>query len=127
MKKSILTSKIYKKIWNLCSNAGCHQRSDRSFFVWGIQFPVCARCTGVLIGYILEIFFYSYFKIAFSYCCLFIFIMFFDWLIQNLRIKVSTNIRRLFTGIFGGIGVMGIQLMLLEQLIIIVKGLILKI
>ena len=28
---------------------GCHQRSDRSFFYHGYQFPICARCTGVLI------------------------------------------------------------------------------
>ncbi|MFR2847241.1 MAG: DUF2085 domain-containing protein [Hungatella hathewayi] len=29
---------------------GCHARSDRSFFYHGKQFPICARCTGELIG-----------------------------------------------------------------------------
>src|SRR6476469_9730789 len=24
----------------------CHQRPERSFWFWGAQFPVCARCTG---------------------------------------------------------------------------------
>ena len=28
----------------------CHQRPDRSFFLWGSQMPVCARCTGIYAG-----------------------------------------------------------------------------
>ena len=32
---------------------GCHCRSDRSFFFRGKQFPLCARCTGELIGILL--------------------------------------------------------------------------
>jgi Predicted membrane protein (DUF2085) len=28
----------------------CHQRSERSFFLWGRQLPVCARCTGIYMG-----------------------------------------------------------------------------
>ena len=29
---------------------GCHCRPDRSFHLRGVQFPVCARCTGILAG-----------------------------------------------------------------------------
>ena len=29
---------------------GCHQLPERSFFFRQYQFPVCARCCGVLIG-----------------------------------------------------------------------------
>src|SRR5437867_4112806 len=25
----------------------CHQRPERSFFLWGSQMPVCARCMGI--------------------------------------------------------------------------------
>ena len=28
----------------------CHQRSDRSFRLWGVQMPVCARCAGLYGG-----------------------------------------------------------------------------
>ena len=30
--------------------AVCHQRSERSFHVAGVRFPVCARCTGLYAG-----------------------------------------------------------------------------
>ena len=32
---------------------GCHCRSDRSFYWKGTQFPICARCTGELVGILL--------------------------------------------------------------------------
>jgi uncharacterized membrane protein len=28
----------------------CHQRPERSFHFWGVQFPVCARCAGIYAG-----------------------------------------------------------------------------
>jgi uncharacterized membrane protein len=28
----------------------CHQQSARSFHAWGIQLPVCARCTGLYLA-----------------------------------------------------------------------------
>lgn len=28
----------------------CHQRPERSFFLWGAKMPVCARCAGIYLG-----------------------------------------------------------------------------
>ena len=36
---------------------GCHQKPERSFFYKGYQFPVCARCTGVVISSIISVVF----------------------------------------------------------------------
>jgi uncharacterized membrane protein len=30
----------------------CHQIPERSFFIDGHQFPICARCTGIFLGFI---------------------------------------------------------------------------
>jgi len=37
-------SVIIHRFWH------CHRRPDRSFFVMGRQFHICARCTGILTG-----------------------------------------------------------------------------
>ncbi len=84
---------------------GCHQMPERSFFFKGYQFPVCARCTGVLIGEIIAILAIicgvrlKKLPIIGS-----IGVMGADWSLQYLEICKSTNPRRLITGIFCGIG-----------------------
>lgn len=107
---------IYSKLMVLGHRAGCHQRSDRSFHWHGYQFPVCARCTGVLVGYLVTLPLYFIIELHYIPCIVACSIMFLDWLVQYKKIRESTNIRRLITGILGGFGVMGIQILFLRDL-----------
>lgn len=96
---------------------GCHQMAERSFFINNYQFPVCARCTGVLIGYIFSplLLLISNYRIYIA--LILCFVMFIDWCIQYLKIKESNNIRRLLTGIAGGVGIMNIFIYAIQVLI----------
>jgi uncharacterized membrane protein len=42
----------------------CHQRPERSFFLDGHQFPVCARCTGLYLSAFTGLFAWVAFKTA---------------------------------------------------------------
>ena len=103
MKKStkIKTWAFFMRLGNRC---GCHQREDRSFKIKGWQFPICSRCTGILVGQLLGILIYIFqFRIPIYISCIFLFIMFLDWYIQYKKIRESTNIRRFITGTLAGI------------------------
>ena len=83
---------------------GCHARPERSFFYKGKQFPICARCTGELVGMIAGI------PIAVCFGCpdfwvvlLLMIPMLFDGFLQLLTRYESGNYRRLFTGILFGV------------------------
>ena len=107
----------WKKLMKLGEKTGCHQKVERSFSFHGYQFPVCARCTGVILGYLIAIPFFlltGFHKKTSIGACL---IMFTDWCLQATQVKESTNQRRLFTGIAGGFGIMSIQLSLLSKIV----------
>lgn len=116
-----LILKIYAKTFITVHRAGCHQRTDRSFFFKGYQFPMCARCTGVMIGYLAAFPIYFYKSFSFWVYLILCAIMFMDWYIQYLKIKESTNIRRLITGILGGYGVMSLEVSALKFIILYLK------
>ena len=83
---------------------GCHARPDRSFYFKGKQFPICARCTGELVGMISGILI----AVIWGYPTFYIVILLmlplvFDGTLQKLTSYESTNMRRLFTGILFGI------------------------
>lgn len=108
--------KFHKNLMRMGKWTGCHQKSDRSFYVRTYQFPICARCTGVLIGQIVA--FPLYFVIPPSGIILVLFcgIMFMDWLLQDKKICESTNLRRIITGILGGYALMSIYIIMLKFL-----------
>lgn len=94
------------KYMEIGSKMGCHQMEERSFIYKGRQMPICARCTGVVIGSVIAIILIL-FKIQLNLTTIFIFlsIMGIDWALQYINVLKSTNIRRLITGILGGLGI----------------------
>ena len=59
-------SKLWESILNIFNfigdNSGCHQIPERSFTIKGYTLPICARCTGVVIGQLITMIF-LFFKI----------------------------------------------------------------
>lgn len=81
----------------------CHGRADRSFFLCGKQLPICARCTGELIGILIGIpivFFTG--RIRVSAMLLLMLPMVIDGFLQLLTLYESKNYKRLLTGILFG-------------------------
>lgn len=88
---------------------GCHQIPERSFFYNGYQFPVCARCTGVIIGEIICIITILFnIKLSIIIYIALLLVMGADWFIQYIHLLESNNIRRVITGVLGGYGLTGI-------------------
>ncbi len=110
------TNKVWRFFFSLGTNTGCHQMPERSFFIKGYQFPVCARCTGVLIGYLLGVVLHFAIGTRTPYCLGACLVMFLDWFFQYIKVKESTNFRRLITGILGGYGIIGIQIVCIKIL-----------
>ena len=103
--------KTWAFFMRLGNRMGCHQREDRSFFIGKWQFPICSRCTGILVGQIIVVILYLFkIKVPTILGFLFLLIMFLDWYIQYKKIKESTNIRRFITGTLAGIGQISIVL-----------------
>lgn len=96
--------RLWLRLMAIGHRAGCHQMASRSFFFRGYQFPLCARCTGILIGHILGAVLY-FCKVRISLPMLFI--MWIpcaaDGLLQRYTPYVSNNLKRILTGIIVGI------------------------
>lgn len=87
----------------------CHRMPERSFFWKGKQFPVCARCTGIHIGYItFPLFMFSIFELNLLWTMVLIIPTYIDGLVQAYLNIESTNTRRLITGLMSGIGMMSL-------------------
>jgi len=89
----------------------CHKIPSRSFFYRGKQFPICSRCTGLFIGYVIGIvclilsIFMPFLIIKFWITLILIIPTVVDGSIQYFTNYESNNLKRLMTGILSGIGV----------------------
>lgn len=81
----------------------CHQMPERSFKYKGKQFPLCARCTGIFIGY----FAFPLFQLQIIIPSLLLIIMlsipmFIDSITQSMNYRESNNLLRVTTGFLFG-------------------------
>lgn len=113
---------LHARLFALGGRLGCHQRADRSFFLRGRQFPVCARCTGVLLGYLPAVPAFFLRGASWRAAAAGMAAMLADWLLQRLGLLESTNPRRLVTGFFGGYGIMTAQLLLARGALQLLAG-----
>lgn len=84
----------------------CHRLPHRSYFFNGRQFPICARCLGLYIGYLaMPIFAFGFLQFPLLLSIFIIMPTILDWWIQKIWSSESTNSIRLWTGIFAGVGI----------------------
>jgi len=93
----------------------CHQLPERSLFLFGVQYPICARCIGIYLGSSvggLLAFFYGRPKFMSKKMLLTVFIISFmpmaiDGVTQTLLYqRESSNMLRFATGLLFGFGVL---------------------
>lgn len=87
----------------------CHRIPERSFFIRGHQFPVCARCTGFYTGLIVYLIAHNFYKHTYDINMLIISMILMvpvaiDGITQYYGPRESTNNLRFITGFIGGIG-----------------------
>lgn len=90
---------------------GCHQIPERSYFVFGYQMPVCARCFGLILGEITGLIGAQFTKrFDVNVLCALCVPLILDGTTQQISKYHSTNPRRLVTGFMSGFGVMGLMI-----------------
>lgn len=101
---------IYQTLMKIGSLTGCHQLPERSIFIKGHQLPLCARCTGIVIGEIVAIPLWFLYPVSFIPAIALGLPLVVDGTLQYWYLLPSTNLRRLFTGIFAGYGLMTVYI-----------------
>jgi len=83
----------------------CHRKPERSFFIRGKQFPVCARCTGIYLGYaFFPLFVFNVIHIGFIISVLLVLPTVIDGFTQAYYKRESNNVLRFVTGFMAGVG-----------------------
>jgi uncharacterized membrane protein len=116
--KSGKTYRRWTRLMRMGRACGCHQMSSRSFFWKGMQFPLCARCTGLLVGeVVLAPLWILFVPQVWWIDLLLVMPLAIDGSGQYVGWWKSTNIRRLLTGLVAGTGIIGVAFIILSELI----------
>lgn len=107
-------TKIWFFLMKIGALYGCHQKLERSFSVGEYQFPVCARCTGIILSKPFAWLMYRKIHRPALYGLCLIAPMTIDGLSQYLGLQVSNNNRRFVTGFIGGFGISILKILILS-------------
>ncbi|MGH9914024.1 MAG: DUF2085 domain-containing protein [Pyrinomonadaceae bacterium] len=96
----------------------CHQISERSPHVLGVQFPLCWRCTGILVGSLILVVYLLLRKHLplFRLSLVLALLMPLDVLYNMIAHSSGDNGRRLVTGLLWGIFGTSVLLFLIERI-----------
>ena len=95
----------------------CHQLPSRSFFFRGRQFPLCTRCSGILLGIALSPLICAFAPENMYISLALIALMALDGFTQLKGWRESNNWLRLLTGIGFSYGVISIAFHIVEKAI----------
>ncbi len=106
-----LLEKTLKIIFN------CHQIPERSFFIAGRQFPLCARCTGILVGLIIfPLFIILKIQIPITLSIVFMIPLVLDGSVQLIFCIMSDNFRRFSTGVLFSLGFLSLAQTIIKNI-----------
>lgn len=87
----------------------CHRIPERSFFFKGKQFPLCARCTGIHVGFLsMPLFIFGFVYLSMWWSLILIIPTYLDGFVQAKTSYESNNTLSFITGFFSGIGKMSL-------------------
>jgi uncharacterized membrane protein len=100
-----IVGRIVIKKMRLLDIVPCHRMKSRSITIKGYTLPLCARCTGILLGYL----FFPFLLIAGIHLSLWLGLflnvpMVIDGWTQKRQYRMSNNVLRVITGIMSGLG-----------------------
>ena len=90
---------------------GCHCRPERSFFFRGRQLPLCARCTGELLGILAAVGSWWLWRPPVALALVLLVPLVVDGLVQLCTAYESKNGRRFVTGVLFGYGLLNLFLL----------------
>jgi uncharacterized membrane protein len=101
----VIVDRIVIKKMRLLDIVPCHRMKSRSITIKGYTLPLCARCTGILLGYL----FFPFLLIAGIHLSLWLGLllnvpMVLDGWTQKRKYRMSNNVLRVITGIKSGLG-----------------------
>jgi uncharacterized membrane protein len=108
----------------LAASVWCHQMPERSPHLWGVQLPLCWRCTGILCGAVMLAVVLIVKKKLFplTISIIFALLMPLDVYTTMLGLRTGDNVLRFLTGILWGIFGTTLALYLLRWIVAFLKS-----